>query len=329
MAPNQYRVSAYSGKKSTALEVINAYGTGKYLAGKTAIVTGGNSGIGLETVKALAHAGARVLLCSRSVENGKQMIDSEIKVSGLGGYIVEDTSSILVKQLDLADLKSVKALADDINASEARIDFLVLNAGIMALPNLEYTAYGFEKQIGTNHFGHFYFTQLLLEKMKKQGFPSRVVVLSSSAHQMGSRDLKDLNYKNGRGYGAWGAYGQSKLANLLFAKGLQDRVKDTKITAVSLHPGVISTNLFRQLGTITGWLFSNLFTDKTIPQGASTTLYACLAPELAEPANQGSYLDNCAIATPNSNGVDKDSTLRNELWDESVKLLDEALAAHK
>lgn len=319
------------GKKSTALEVLNTYGTGKYLAGKTAIVTGGNSGIGLETVKALAHAGARVLLCSRSVENGKQAIDSEIKTSGLGGYIVEDTSRIIVKQLDLSDLKSVKALADDINETEGRIDLLVLNAGIMALPNLEFTAYGFEKQIGTNHFGHFYLTQWLIEKMKKQDFPSRVVVLSSTAHKMGNVDLNDINFKNGRSYGAWSSYGQSKLANILFAKGLQDRVKDTKVTAVSLHPGVIKTNLGRHMGlsSFTDAFFTTFITDKTIPQGASTTLYGCLAPELADPVNQGSYLDNCAIATPNSYGVDKDSTLRNGLWDLSEKLVNEALASHK
>jgi len=227
------------------LQIIDNFGEGKYLAGKTAIVTGGNSGIGLEVSKALAYAGARVILCSRSVKAGQSAVESEIAQAGLGGYTA-DTKNIIVKELDLNSLASIKKFATDFLATEARLDFLVLNAGIMALPNKEYTDAGFERQIGVNHFGHFYLTQLLQDKLLTTPHTAgRVVVLSSSAHNMGKVVPSDLHYTNGRAYKGWEAYGQSKLANLLFAKGLADRLKGTPATAVSVHPGVIQTNLWK------------------------------------------------------------------------------------
>ena len=169
----------------------------------------------------------------------------ELARDGHGGYTV-DTSNVVVKSLDLCSLASIKAFAQDILATESRLDFLVLNAGIMALPKREFTDAGFEKQIGVNHFGHFYLTKLLREKMA--GTPitaGRIVVLTSVAHNMGKVDPSDLHYTKGRTYAAWEAYGQSKLANLLFAKGLADRLKGTSLTAVSVHPGVIRTNLWK------------------------------------------------------------------------------------
>ncbi len=153
------------GKKSTAKDVVEAFGARSSLEGKTAIVTGGNSGIGLETCKVLAYFGCRVIMCSRSVENGIKVIDSEIKASGVGEYVCEDVSNIVVKELELEDLTSVKRFADDIIATEKRIDYLIFNAGIMALPTLEFTKHGFEKQIGVNHFGHFYLFRLLRDKI--------------------------------------------------------------------------------------------------------------------------------------------------------------------
>lgn len=141
------------GSKTTAKQIVDACGEGKYLKGKTAIVTGGNSGIGLETCKALASAGAKVILCSRDIKVGYEAIQGEIQEKGHGGYVVRDTSNIFVKQLDLSSLASVKSFSEDILATEERIDFLVLNAGIMALPTRETTEVGFEKQLGVNHFG--------------------------------------------------------------------------------------------------------------------------------------------------------------------------------
>lgn len=311
-------------KKSTAKEVLDAFGTTKYLSGKTAIVTGGNSGIGLETCKVLAYAGCRVILCSRSKQAGEKMIEIEIKNPGQGNYSVADTSNIIVKTLDLEDLKSVKDFAVDILASEARIDFLVLNAGIMALPKCEYTSAGFERQIGVNHFGHAYLTALLLDKIKKQSFPSRIVVLSSIAHSY-AKGLhpNDLHYKIGRIYSKWEAYGQSKLANILFAKSLSDKLKGSQATAVSLHPGVVMTNLYQSLPPAFSFI-SSFFADKTIPQGASTTVWACLDPSISKEDGdgmRGAYLVDCARANPSELAQDKDGTKREALWIETYKQL--------
>ena len=201
--------------------------------------------IRLETCKALAHAGACVILCSRSVAAGETAVKDELVKSGHGGYTV-DTANVVVKALDLCSLASIKAFTQDFLATEQRLDFLVLNAGIMALPKLEFTDAGFEKQIGVNHFGHFYLTKLLQQKMlDTPNTAGRIVVLSSSAHSMGSVNPSDLHYTKGRSYAGWEAYGQSKLSNLLFAKALADRLKGTPLTAVSVHPGVIKTNLWK------------------------------------------------------------------------------------
>mmetsp|Transcript_23067 Transcript_23067/g.33774 ORF Transcript_23067/g.33774 Transcript_23067/m.33774 type:complete len:331 (+) Transcript_23067:76-1068(+) len=307
------------GAKSTALEVFEYFAIQKgknFLQGKTVIVTGGNSGIGLETCKVFAYAGARVILCSRSVASGERAIEEEMKQNGQGDYIVHDTSNVIVKQLDLNSLKSVKAFADDVLVNESRIDYLICNAGIMALPNLELTEDGFEKQIGVNLFGHFYLTKLLLPKMQSQDFETRVVVLSSSAHTMGTIVPSDLHFKNGRKYNNWTSYGQSKLADLLFAKELADRTKGTKMTAVSVHPGVIQTNLWRSSffsGGIASSFLGSVMANKTIPQGAATTIWACLSPTVLE-EDRGAYCCDCKPVVPSVNGQDSDGTMRKELW---------------
>lgn len=191
--------------------------------------------------------GCRVILCSRSIASAKEAIKEEIEAMGNGGYIV-NSANVVVKALDLNCLKSIKAFADDFLATEKSLDLLVLNAGIMALPKLEFTEAGFEKQIGVNHFGHAYLESLLHNFIIKQDRPARIVVLSSSAHSFGEIKADDLHFKNGRKYTNWSAYGQSKLANLLFAKSLGDKLKGTKVTAVSVHPGVIQTKLWKSTG---------------------------------------------------------------------------------
>ena len=263
---------------------------------------------------------------------GEDAIDREIRVDGAGGYSVP-SGEIVVKELDLASLASISALADDVLATEPRLDLIVLNAGIMALPELERTEAGWEKQIGVNHFGH----SLLCERLVRQRLaaardtPSRVVVLASLAHTMSHAvDVNDLHYSN-RNYTPWGAYGQSKLANILYAKALADRLRTAAphVTVTSLHPGVIKTNLWKS--TIVGQsrivsAISSLFVmNKDIPQGAATTLFACLSPEAGRDDYSGSYLSDCAVALPNDQA--RDVELRNAFWAATETQLQLALKA--
>ena len=196
------------------------------LAGRTFLVTGATSGLGLESAKALAAARGHVILAGRSPQ----------RLAEAQRQIPQDTESLL---LDLADLESVHKAADNLPVDS--LDVLMNNAGIMA-PPLGRTVDGFETQIGTNHLGHFALTGLLLPKLAGQG--ARVVTVSSTAHRMGSIDLDDLNYEH-RKYSNWPAYGQSKLANLLFMAELDRRVRAAgwSLKSVAAHPGFSSTNL--------------------------------------------------------------------------------------
>ena len=308
--------AAVLGKRSTAQEVVALYSGGKpdgFLKGKVAVITGGNSGIGLETCKALSNAGCRVIMGSRSITAGLKSIDDEIKKPGNGKYIVGDTRNIAVKELNLESLSSIQKFAHEVQAEE-HIDYLILNAGVMAIPKCEYTENNWEKQIGVNHYGHFYLTSLLKEKLAAQKKPSRIVVVSSIAHTMGTVNLKDVHFTKGRKYEAWVAYGQSKMANILFAKSLADDLKDTQVTAISLHPGVIGTNLSRHLNIAVKTILNLFINDKNIPQGASTTLYACLNPEFTKQEMSGSYLKDCAVELPNEVSQDSSGSLRAGLW---------------
>ena len=209
------------------------------LTGKVIIVTGGNSGLGYEAVKAFAKKGAKVYMTSRSIEKGqnaqKQILDE-----------VSD-AAIEVAQLNLADLSSVRKFANEFAGSEDRLDVLLNNAGIMMTP-YSLTADGFENQFGTNHLGHFALTGLLLETISKTP-ESRIVNVSSIAHKGGSFDFNDLLYSNGKTYDPMKAYRRSKLANLLFTYELQRRLSSAGngTIAVAAHPGVSMTNLANHL----------------------------------------------------------------------------------
>jgi NAD(P)-dependent dehydrogenase (short-subunit alcohol dehydrogenase family) len=192
------------------------------LAGRTFVVTGANSGIGLVAARELARAGARVVLAVRDPSRGEQ---AAATMSGTRE----------VRRLDLADLASVRAFAD---GWEGDLDVLINNAGVMATP-LHRTRDGFELQFGTNHLGHFALTNLLLPRIR-----DRVVTVSSTAHRTGKIDLDDLNWER-RPYQRWGAYGQAKLANLLFTLELERRLRraGSPVRAVAAHPGYAATNL--------------------------------------------------------------------------------------
>jgi NAD(P)-dependent dehydrogenase (short-subunit alcohol dehydrogenase family) len=199
-------------------------------AGRTVIVTGANSGLGLVTARELARAGAKTILAVRNTAKGDEAAATM-------------TGDVEVRKLDLGDLASVRTFADEVDG----VDVLVNNAGIMAVPYAR-TADGFESQIGTNHLGHFALTNLLLPRITE-----RVVTVSSMAHLVGYLSLKDLNWK-ARPYLAWPAYGQSKLANLLFTKELQRRLDavGSPIKAQTAHPGYSATNLQGQTGNPIG-----------------------------------------------------------------------------
>jgi NAD(P)-dependent dehydrogenase (short-subunit alcohol dehydrogenase family) len=223
--------------------------------GRTAIVTGANSGLGLVTARELARVGARVIMACRDVDKGTAA------AAGLVG-------DVQVRRLDLQSLTSVRDFADSI----AIVDILINNAGIMAVP-YTITSDGFESQIGTNHLGHFALTNLLLPKLT-----DRVVTVSSTAHLAGRISLRDLNNK-ARPYSAWLAYAQSKLANLLFTSELQRRLTaaGSSIKAHAAHPGYSATNLQGRTGNRFGtpfWHAANRVFATPAEFGAVPTLYA-------------------------------------------------------
>jgi len=309
-------------KRSSALDVLQTLNREKSLApyvsnGGTAVVTGGNSGIGVVSVQTLALAGMNVILCARDVDAAERVRAA-----------VDDDAArarVRVQKLDLADLSSVRAAARDIIAAvDGRVDVLLNNAGVMATPERRATVQGFELQFGTNHVGHHMLTRLLMPYMNREC--GRVVTVASTAHSMGELDLENLNYGTDRSYTPWGAYGQSKLANILFAKGLQDRLMKGNgtgnIASVSLHPGVIATNLWQYSIPRILRPLGKIFAPKTVEQGAATNVFCSLVDPSS--INGGDYFSDCQPETPTKNGQDLDGKLRNALWDETEKMIKDA-----
>jgi NAD(P)-dependent dehydrogenase (short-subunit alcohol dehydrogenase family) len=207
------------------------------LTGRTAVVTGANSGIGLHTSIELARHGAHVVMAARDPKRG----DDALRRVRAEAATADRQPHVELLALDLADLASVRAFAASVTAAHLRLDLLVNNAGVMALPRRETTVDGFERQLGTNHLGHFALTGLLLPALL--GRASRVVTVSSLAHRQGRMVFDDLQSE--RSYQPWAAYGQSKLANLLFTMELQRRsdAAGADLVSVAAHPGVSATNL--------------------------------------------------------------------------------------
>lgn len=247
-------------------------------SGRTALVTGANSGLGLQTAKALAGAGATVLLGCRNAEKAAAA-GAEIRRAHPG-------ADIEAVALDLSDLKSVEEAAAEVSARTEPLDVLVNNAGVMAPPRRA-TADGFELQLGTNHLGHFALTGRLIEKLLAADAP-RVVTVSSVAHRIGTMDFDDLNWE-GR-YLRWLAYGRSKLANLLFTFELARRAAaaDTDLIAAAAHPGYAATNLQTAgvgLGSVGALLkplmrLGNAVFAQSEADGALPSLYAATAPDV-------------------------------------------------
>lgn len=279
------------GFSTTADEVFE----GKDLTGRSFLVTGAYSGLGQETARALAARGAHVILSGRDAT----------KLSAIADEIATTTGArVDTLVCDLASLASIRAAGTEARERFGHIDVLINNAGVMACP-LGRTADGFETQFGTNHLGHFALTAELMPLIEKGERP-RIVNLSSRGHHLAPVDFDDPNFER-RAYDKWQAYGQSKTANVLFTRGLEDRCGARGIHAYAVHPGGIQTNLGRHMSEEDrAWMMSRirkLAEDnpgappqgfKTIPQGAATTCWAATAEELE--GRGGLYAEDCRIA---------------------------------
>ncbi len=284
-AQKQKPIGSGFGHSSTSLDVVK----GIDLSGKTAIVTGGYSGVGIETVRALASAGANVTIPARRVDTAREALKS---VSG----------DITVAAMDLADLSSVRAFAADFLNTGKPLDILVNNAGIMACPEAR-VGPGWESQFGINHIGHFVLTNDLKPALQKAG-EARVVALSSTAHKISDIRWDDVSFTK-EPYDKWQAYGQAKTADALFAVGLDQKWWGDGIRGYAVHPGGIMTPLQRHLPqeemVALGWLDENgdmppqvkaMF--KTPEQGGATAAWCATSPKLA--ALSGVYCEDCEVA---------------------------------
>ncbi len=251
-------------------------------AGKTALVTGANSGIGYQAALELARHGAHVLLGCRNYAKGQAALERLLREApGASAELVE---------LDMASLSSIRAFASDFAARGIALDLLINNAGVMALPKRVVTADGFERQFGTNHLGHFALTGLLIPQLLAAPAP-RVVTVASLAHRNGKIDFDNLQSE--RGYKPWDAYGESKLANILFANELNRRavVAHSKLVSMPVHPGVSRTSIVDNgpgsngLKAVVLKLLAPVIMQQDAA-GALPTLYAATSPE----ARGGEYI---------------------------------------
>jgi WW domain-containing oxidoreductase len=248
--------------------------------------------------------GARIVGTARTKEKAESALK---QVSG---------KSHLGLECELANPSSVRSCIAEIKKQKIKLDVIICNAGIMALPKLEKT-YGYELQFFTNHIGHFILVNGLLDELTEEG---RVVMLSSAAHMNAPKGGIDFdNLAGEKYYSAWSFYGQSKIANLLFAKELARRFSGTKKTAYAVHPGVIKTNLARSMNLILRVVFGlgeHLFL-KTVPQGAATECYVATNPNVI--SESGNYFADCNTKTPRKDS--ENSELAKKLWEVSEKIV--------
>ena len=299
--PTGVPVSTFD-KNSTAEQVT----AGIDLTGKTALITGATSGLGLETMRVLAMRGAHCIATGRTLDKAREACAA-----------VHGKTTPLALELDNWD--SVATAADQVRKLGTPIDMLILNAGIMALPQLE-KVYGLEKHLVVNHLGHFILTQRLLDQVKAapQG---RVVAVSSLGYRWAPpAGIEFDNLSGDRGYEPNKMYGQSKLANGLMMLQLAQQLRGTTSTANAIHPGVINTNLGRHfaawkraLAGVIGWTFM-----KSVEAGAATSCYVATAPALAQ--SSGYYFEDCNPVVPTAGKHMDDLQLAKKLWDKSTEL---------
>lgn len=316
-------ITAITGRLS-AEEVVKVFKPD--LTGKVVIVTGSNSGTGLETARVLSSVGAKVIIPCRTLEKSYGAID----------YIKETVpqADLVPMQLDLSDLSSIKAFVNAFIALNLPLDILINNAGVMACPK-SFTKDGFETQFGVNHLGHFYLTNLLTNKLK-ESTPSRVIILSSSGNSqlLGPAGIDFDNLNAEKAYSSSKVYGQSKLANILHAKELQRRfdAQGADITVVSLHPGNVKTNLTRHTSLPMALdMICNLRNYKTafreivkrinVNVGASTNVYCAVAPDV----KKGEFYSENAVNTILLNEQANNQDMAKKLWEVSEKMLSDKI----
>ena len=297
------------GHDTTADEVLE----GIDLSGKLAVVTGGSSGIGTETARALASKGARVVITARNMAKGTE-VAQDIRASTAN-------NDVEVMELELGSFTSIRAFAENFLSKHDALDILINNAGVMACP-LSKTEDGFEMQFGTNHLGHFLLTGLITPVLLK-ATPSRIVALSSRGHQFSPVVFEDINFEQ-RPYNKWASYGQSKTANILHAVELERRLGQRGVHAYAVHPGAIQTELSRHMDQA-DWDMMRSRVDeggiklKTIAAGAATSVYAATAPELE--GRGGLYLYDCQIAEVNDDESIRDNVRSYAIDPEAAKQL--------
>ncbi|XP_017014843.2 retinol dehydrogenase 11 isoform X1 [Drosophila takahashii] len=281
--------------------------------GKVAIVTGGNTGLGKETVMELARRGATVYMACRNKEKGEIARRQIIKETG--------NSNVFSKECDLSSLESIRKFVEDFKKEQRELHFLINNAGVFWEPR-RLTKEGFEMHLGVNHIGHFLLTNLLIDVLERSA-PSRVVVVASKAHERGQIQVEDINSSDFYDEGV--AYCQSKLANILFARELAKRLEGTGVTVNALNPGIADTEIARNM-----IFFQTKFAQyvvetilrpllwavmKTPRNGAQTTLYAALDPELENVSGQ--YFSDCQLASVAPAALD--DQMAKWLWAQSEK----------
>jgi NAD(P)-dependent dehydrogenase (short-subunit alcohol dehydrogenase family) len=312
--------SGTSGPKNrrdlTAQDIIDECGGNSNIKNAHILVTGATSGIGIETGRVLALAGAKVYLMGRSETKLQEVLENIKK------ELQQKSSSGSVEGVlcDLNSLSSIKQFAEKFTKARSPLNILILNAGLFNY-NYAQTVDGLEQVIGVNHIGHAYLTQLLIPTLTAN-VPSRIVVVSSGLHKgppinyeaLDRMSSKEKNAK--KGWGMMSSYQQSKLANVLFARALASRYQDKQITAYSLHPGVIDTNLTANV-PLAG-VFKAFVRKKTVEQGAATTVYCALQPGLEK--ETGRYFDDSTVTDLADKWTDDDI---NTFWQWTEKVIQE------
>jgi NAD(P)-dependent dehydrogenase (short-subunit alcohol dehydrogenase family) len=282
-----------------------------YVADKTILITGGNTGIGKEAAAGLASLGAQVVITSRNEERGRSARQEIAARSG--------NNSVDVMALDLASFRSIRSFTADVLDRFDRLDVLVDNAGLILRRRTE-TEDGFEATFGINHLGHFLLTDLLLDRLRASA-PSRVVVVASSAHKGARQGLDFDDLQSIRKYRWMEAYSKSKLANIYFARELARRLDGTGVTVNALHPGFVRSDFGRggDLGGLYGWGIKYLAGPFAISseRGARTTIYLASSPEVG--GVTGGYFYKCKPAVPSR--VAQDDAAARRLWDVSEQLV--------